>query len=69
MSPAKRNQAGRLPPRESIAYAVLGLFLVASGWFAMHGRIIAAWAIGAVGFSIAAAIAGHDVDQDSDSPP
>lgn len=64
MRPIKGNQAGRLSHRESVAYAVLSVCLAISAWFLQHGRIIAAWLIGAAGFSLAALIAGHEIEPD-----
>lgn len=69
MSPATRNKGGRLSRRELAGYAVLSVFLAIAGFTLQHGRIIAAWLIGAAGFAIAAMIAGRDIDVDQDNPP
>lgn len=62
MSTIKRNQAGRLSPRESFAYAVLCSFLIYAGSILLHGRIITAFCIAAAGFAVAVIIIGNPVD-------
>lgn len=64
MRPIKGNHGGRVSIRTIAGLAVLSVCLAISAWLLQHGRIIAAWLIGAAGFSLAALIAGHEIEPD-----
>ena len=62
MSTIKRNQSGRLSPRESLAYTVLCGFLIYAGSILLGGKVIIAFCIAASGFAVAVVIIGNPVD-------
>lgn len=62
----KRNQAGSLSVRQALGFAVLSVALAAASWLTVQGRVLFGWFVGAAGFSVAALIAGHEIDIDDE---